>query len=233
MPPRFIARQLAHPEGPFGRVMGHLMNWHNARMNAFAAARLAPASTDRVLEIGFGGGVLARLLVRSGACVTGIDRSHLMVAQARRRFRRAMAQGRAAFLEGNVEALPYGDASFDKVATVNTIYFWTSLDAGFREIHRVLTPGGCLIVGFLPKERMDRMGMPTDIFTTRAPDDVIAALAMAGFADAAIERPNPATPWNVIAARKPTTIREADAEAIPGRFAAAPIADHRDGTAIA
>src|SRR5262245_53818862 len=229
MPPRFIACQLASPQGPFGRVIGHLMNWHNARMNAFTAARLAPSSTDRVLEIGFGGGVLTRSLVRSGAFVAGIDRSRVMVAQAKRRFRKAIAQGCAVFLEGDVEVLPFADATFDKVATVNTIYFWTSLDAGFREIHRVLTPGGRLIVGFLPKERMDRMGMPTDMFTTRAPDDVVAALVMAGFANPAIERPNPATPWNVVAARKPTTIREADARAASSRFAARPAADHPDG----
>ena len=229
MPPRCIARQLAHPKGPFGLVIGHLMNWHNARMNAFAAGRLAPASTERVLEIGFGGGVLTRSLVRSGAFVAGIDRSRMMVAQAKRRFRNAVAQGHAVFLAGQVEALPFADASFDKVATVNTIYFWTSLDAGFREIHRVLIPGGRLIVGFLPKERMDQMAMPTDIFTTRAPDEVVAALAMAGFANPAIERPNPATPWNVVAARKPTTIREADAQAASGRLAAGPAADH--GTA--
>jgi hypothetical protein len=59
-----------------------------------------------------------------------------------------------------------------------------------------------VVVGFLPKERMDRMGMPTDIFTSRAPDDVITALTRAGFSDARIERPEPTTPWNVLVATR-------------------------------
>jgi len=39
------------------------------------------------------------------------------------------------------------------------------------------------VVGFLPKEFMDRMSMPADIFTTRAPDEVASAMQRAGFAD--------------------------------------------------
>ena len=73
---------------------------------------------------------------------------------------------------------------------------------GFKEIHRVLSPGGRVVVGFLPKERMDRMGVPTDIFTTRAPDDVIAALTKTGFKGVRLERPEPTTPWNVIVATR-------------------------------
>jgi hypothetical protein len=60
---------------------------------------------------------------------------------------------------------------------------------------------GRLAVGFLPKERMDRMGMPTDIFTTRAPDDVVSALKKGGFAQVQVTRPEPATPWTVIVAK--------------------------------
>src|SRR5438270_629592 len=57
MAPRFIARQLARPQGFPGRVIGRLMNWHNAEMNAFAVRRLELEATDHVLEIGFGGGL--------------------------------------------------------------------------------------------------------------------------------------------------------------------------------
>ena len=66
----------------------------------------------------------------------------------------------------------------------------------------MLSPGGRVVVGFLPKEPMDRLGMPTDIFTSRAPDDVIASLKKAGFSDVRIKRPEPTTPWNVIVATR-------------------------------
>ena len=101
-----------------------------------------------------------------------------------------------------MEELPFEASSFGKVCTVNTVYFWNSLDAGFAEMHRVLSPGGRVVVGFLPKERMDRMGMPKDIFTSRAPEDVIDALTKAGFSDVRIERPEPTTAWNVLVATR-------------------------------
>ena len=66
----------------------------------------------------------------------------------------------------------------------------------------MLSSGGRVVVGFLPKDRMDRLGMPTDIFTSRAPDDVIAALTKAGFSDVRLERPESTTPWNVIVATR-------------------------------
>ena len=121
---------------------------------------------------------------------------------AQRHFAKAIKARRAEFRQDNVESLPFEKATFDKVCTVNTVYFWTSLDAGFTEVYRVLKPKGRIAVGFLPKERMDRMGMPKDIFTTRTSNDVIKALTKAGFSGARVERPEPKTPWNVIVATR-------------------------------
>ena len=200
MPPRFIARQLAHPTGFVGRIMGRLMNRHNAKLNAFAVHQLELTPSDRVLEIGFGGGVNLPFLIKQAGFVGGIDRSRDMVKRARAIFSGAISAGRADFRQGTVEALPFEVSSFGKVCTVNTVYFWSSLDAGFSEIHRVLSPGGRVVVGFLPKERMDRLGMPTDIFTSRTPESVITALTWADFSDVRVGRPDPTTPWNVIVA---------------------------------
>jgi arsenite methyltransferase len=57
-------------------------------------------------------------------------------------------------------------------------------------------------VGFVPKERMDRMGMPEDIFTTRAPLEVVGAITKAGFKDVLIARPELHAPWNVVVATR-------------------------------
>jgi len=202
MAPRFIARQLSHPSGVIGRLIAALMNRHNARMNAFAVRLLDLASADRVIEIGFGGGVTLPSLIGQARLVAGVDRSLAMVERAKARFAQAVKAGRAEFRQGTVEALPFAAASFTKACTVNTVYFWPSLEAGFAEIHRVLAPGGRAVVGFLPKERMDRMAMPVDIFTSRAPEDVDAALGTVGFKDIRAERPEPTTPWNVMVATR-------------------------------
>ena len=57
MPPRFISQQLSLPTGLFARLMGRLMNRGNAKMNAFAVRQLELNPLDRVIEVGFGGGV--------------------------------------------------------------------------------------------------------------------------------------------------------------------------------
>lgn len=181
-----------------GAVIRLMMNRHNARMNSFAIRQLKLERADRVLEIGFGGGVTLPTLLNSAAFVAGVDRSGDVIGWARRRFEQHVQAGRADFRHGDVEALPFDNAAFDKVCTVNTVYFWSSLKAGFSGIYRVLKPRGIVAVGFLPKERMDRMGMPDDIFTSRAPLEVVGALTMAGFKDPLIARPLANTPWNVI-----------------------------------
>jgi ubiquinone/menaquinone biosynthesis C-methylase UbiE len=180
--------------------MGRLMNWHNARLNAFAVQQLNVTSSDRVLEIGFGGGVNLPFLIKRAGFVGGVDRSIDVVKRAKAVFSDAVSSNRAEFRQGAVEALPFEVSSFGKVCTVNTIYFWSSLEAGFLEIYRVLSPGGCVVVGFLPKERMARLGMPTDIFTSRTPESGMTALTSAGFTNVRVERPEPTTPWNVIVA---------------------------------
>jgi len=178
------------------------MNRYNAGMNAFAVQCLETSAQDRVLEIGFGGGVNLRKLIASAAFVSGVDRSPDVVAWARDKYAAAVAAGRAEFCEGRADALPYVAASFNKVCTVNTVYFWHALEAGFADIRRVLAPGGRAVIGFLPKQYMDAMGYPADIFTTRTTEDVIAALLAVGFRDIRVERPTPDTRWNVLVAER-------------------------------
>ena len=200
--PRFLARQFAHPAGILGRIIARKMNRGNAAMNAFAVKTLDVDATDRVLEIGFGGGVTLPSLIERAAFVAGVDRSYDMVKRAKKEFAEAVSSKRAEFHEGNVEAIPFTSASFGKVCTVNTVYFWASLDMAFAEINRVLVPGGRLVVGFLPKDRMDLMDLPTDIFTTRTVEEVVAALGRTGFHGVRVERPQTTTPWAVVVAMR-------------------------------
>ena len=202
MLPRFIARHLSQPTGVLGRIVGRLMNRNNAKMNAFAVKLLELTPDDRVLEVGFGGGVGLPSLIATAAYVAGVDRSPWMVQQANANFAKAVSAGRAEFRHASVEVLPFGAATFTKACTVNTVYFWTSLGVGFAELHRVLSPGGRLAVGFLPKEWMDRMGYPADIFTSRSPEEVVAALNEAGFRGVRVERPEPTTRSIVVIANR-------------------------------
>jgi SAM-dependent methyltransferase len=157
---------------------------------------------DRVLEIGFGGGVNLPVLIPKSGFLAGIDPSQQMVEQAAKRFAGDVGCGRAAFRVGTVEDIPFHGVRFGKVCTVNTIYFWTSLEAGFEEIYRVLMPGGQAAIGFLPKEWMDRLGVPWDIFTPRRTEDVLAAAEKVGFSGISVRKPQPSTAWSVVLVRR-------------------------------
>jgi cyclopropane fatty-acyl-phospholipid synthase-like methyltransferase len=83
------------------------MNRHNAKMNAFAVQQLGLKPSDRVLEIGFGGGATLPALISGAAFVGGIDRSRDVVEWAKARFSASVKSGHAEFRAGTVEAIPF------------------------------------------------------------------------------------------------------------------------------
>ena len=199
MPPRFVARQLSDPRGLGGWLIRLGMNRGNARLNGFLLEQMNLARSDDVLEIGFGGGLNIRHFLTTAKSFVGVDRSADVVRAAERRFAREC--GRASFVVGDVENLPFEDGQFTKAATAHTVYFWTSLERGFHELYRTLRPSGLLAVGFVPKERMDTMGMPDDIFTSRDVAGLSAAAEDAGFA-VELRSPQAPAPWLVMLCRK-------------------------------
>ncbi len=89
-----------------------------------------------VLDIGCGPGHVTGALAEPGAIVTGIDFSARMVEVARRHY------PEAAFQEANAEQLPFGDASFEAVVSNFVVHHLARPDVVFREVCRVLKPGG-------------------------------------------------------------------------------------------
>jgi len=60
------------------------------------------------------------------------------------------------FLE-NINKTSFEDNLFDKIYTVNTIYFWNELDKCFSEIRRTLKPNGIFINAFYDKKHLDKI----------------------------------------------------------------------------
>jgi demethylmenaquinone methyltransferase/2-methoxy-6-polyprenyl-1,4-benzoquinol methylase len=106
------------------------------RWRRAALERVSVGEGDRVVDLACGTGDLAELSTARGAQVIGVDFAFEMLGAARRR------GIRAAFLQGDGEALPLRD----EWATVVTCGFalrnFVSLPLIFREIARVLEPGG-------------------------------------------------------------------------------------------
>jgi len=104
--------------------------------------RLNIPAGKRVLDIATGTGNLAIPLARTGCFVTGVDIAPNLLVQARGR---AAAEGLTVqFDEGDAEALPYADASFDAVVTMFGAMFAPRPEVVAAEMARVLKPGGLL-----------------------------------------------------------------------------------------
>ena len=83
--------------------------------------RLEVPAGCELLDVGCGSGQLALLAVRDGVKVTGVDIAPNLVQRAQAR---AKAEGlNARFMEGDAEALPFDDASFDVVTSLVVAIF--------------------------------------------------------------------------------------------------------------
>jgi len=91
---------------------------------------------DRVLDACCGTGDLAIAARARGADVVGLDFSEAMLERARSKSREIE------WVRGDVLALPFDDASFDAVTVGFGVRNVDDLDAGLRELRRVLRPGG-------------------------------------------------------------------------------------------
>ncbi len=181
-----IARQLAHPRGWFGRVvMTRMLNRGNRPLIEATLDGVPFPPACRLLDVGFGGGLLLELAHRRGVrALAGVDRSEDAVAALRRRAG-AFQDAQLRIETGAVEALPFADASFDVVASTNTVYFWPDLARAFAELGRVLRPGGLLTVGFSGAEKMRGFGDITRHgFHLRDDRELLAAASGAGLAGA-------------------------------------------------
>jgi SAM-dependent methyltransferase len=143
-----IGEQLRSPSGRYGRLVGQLMAIFNGEPNRLAIAAVDVRPGDRVLEVGFGPGCgiagLARRAMRGR--VLGIDQSPEMLDLATRANLHAIADGRVQLRLGRFDALPYADASINKVLAINVAYFFGPEGKEVAEIHRVLKPGGLAVV---------------------------------------------------------------------------------------
>lgn len=146
-----LTRRLAeHPE-EWQRVRGRVRSefdsiagrWETMigshHLVAIGAALRRVPTANRVLDLGTGTGLVARLVARRypAARVVGLDISESMLRTA------AGASGPAtiAYVAGDGAALPFPDASFDMVTALNVFIFWD-------EVTRVLIPGGSLAIAY-------------------------------------------------------------------------------------
>jgi SAM-dependent methyltransferase len=166
------------------------------RQFALVGDALHLESEHRVLDLGCGAGLfLAWLERRRQLRLHGLDLSITSVRVARDR------TSSVKLLVGDAQELPYADESFDRVVCNGAIHHLPDVQAALRELHRVLVPGGRIVL-YEPTAtrfanwvraiafRGNRYESPADLDYKHELDPmrVLRLLAEIGFEDASVSR---------------------------------------------
>ena len=84
--------------------------------------------------------------LNGGHKVTGLDVSETLLQSAALRNKKAIRQKQMALVHGSVEEMPFPDEEFTAVFSIHSVYFWEDLSISLKEIERVLSPGGTVLI---------------------------------------------------------------------------------------
>ena len=134
------------PVGLGGKIMVAMMNLGHSPVAQWGLQFLNVAPDAKVLDCGCGGGANMKRLLKKypQGIVKGIDYSPVSVEKARSLNRAAIQEGRCVVWQGSVERIIFAKDWFDAVTAFETVYFWPDLPQCFREVYRVLKPGGAV-----------------------------------------------------------------------------------------
>ena len=136
------------PAGLGGRVMVTMMNLGHRSLADWGFQFLRVDKSAAVLDCGCGGGANIRALLNMcpEGMVKGIDYSPVSVEKTRKLNEDAIQAGRCAVMQGSVMDMLFAASQFDVATAFETVYFWPDLLQSFREVFRVLKPGGTFLI---------------------------------------------------------------------------------------
>ena len=184
-----LTGQYGHPKGIVGRILGEQMVRQHVPETAWTISLLNIQPEDQILELGFGAGRAIELVAAQVplAQVSGVDISQAMLRAARHRNASAINAGRVTLHHGDLTDLPFPDNQFDKVFSIQTLYFWPDPQRALAEIFRVLKPSGMLVVT-LSTGMIDSAETGLEHYQLLLEDQIVPAMQQLGFTLATIEQ---------------------------------------------
>ncbi|MEI4789221.1 methyltransferase domain-containing protein [Bacillus sp. FJAT-53060] len=154
----WIGKQMREPKGLFSKWVSCYMEKNHHHINQWTIQLLNIQENDRILEIGTGRGMtlskVAEKLDRGK--VYGVDASRHMIKYAKRKNKKLVEQDKAVITLGKAEHLPFEDRSFNKLYTVQTIYYLADIEQVMKEVYRVLQVDGEVFLSFQNQEPLKK-----------------------------------------------------------------------------
>ena len=177
------------PAGAIGKLILKGMNISHSAASRWGLSHLILNSSDKVLDIGCGGGAnIARLLrLCPKGYVAGIDHSEESVALSSKRNKTALST-RCDIVCADVSDIPFDDNTFDAVTAFETIYFWKDLNKCFWEVNRVLKKDGVFMIEYAAEDMSSAWSNIIDNMTIYTNQELEKYLEQTGFSEIKIHK---------------------------------------------
>ena len=177
-----------------GMLLGDVLHPGGLALTQHLGEAIGLGPGDRVLDVASGKGASAiHLANRFGCHVTGLDFGPENISAAKAHAANEGVAHLTAFRQGDAEALPFAAAIFDAVVSECSFCTFPDKAAAAGEMARVLRLGGRLgltdmtLSGPLPDDIQSLLAWVACVAGAAAPEDYVATLRTAGFADLAVE----------------------------------------------
>ncbi|MBH0157377.1 class I SAM-dependent methyltransferase [Fictibacillus sp. 5RED26] len=146
----YVDQNYQTPKGLIGTYIVEKMVRQHKPETEWTINLLELQNHDCVLELGCGAGYAIQLISKKYLVqeIVGIDLSATAIRSATARNKKAINNQKAKMVEANFNDLPFHDNMFNKLYSIQTIYFWNEVETIVSEIYRVLKPGGIVVITF-------------------------------------------------------------------------------------
>jgi ubiquinone/menaquinone biosynthesis C-methylase UbiE len=115
--------------------------------------------------------------------IEGVDFSETMVEMAKKKNIMHIKTGKVKIHLDDFDHIHFDENCFEKIFTVNTIYFWKNPKKTISKIYWLLKPGGKLFIGLHEKSEMEKMPLNRSVFKYYSMQDLKELLSVHGSFD--------------------------------------------------
>ncbi|MBV7441516.1 class I SAM-dependent methyltransferase [Weeksellaceae bacterium TAE3-ERU29] len=177
-----IAAQLKCPNGEKGLKVADNMFQTNTEMLVESLKYLDLQENQKILEIGHGNCKHLQSILSKAENLkyTGLDISDLMNQQAKENNKTEIENGQTEFIIYDGENIPFKENTFDKIVTVNTLYFFKAPINFFSQIAQILKPTGIFVLTFQEKSFLEKLAFTKYNFRLYDIDEALITLEKSG-----------------------------------------------------